>query len=319
MTDSIFLNAPSTSTAALAQVQERRNKHSWSEIPIANRIQIAVIAALFIVLHWPFLQQMAKIARLDADWSHAFIVPLISLYFIHTLRDRILETTARTFWPGLIVFWAGIAAFMLSIFPVRSPMFQGYAMIIELFGLCLFLLGPKMIKLLAFPIAYLGFGVKISGELWEMITRLLQKTAASSSTVLLNLLGIEADLSDTTIELWKGAESLGALNVAEACSGLRMLVAFLALGVALTYLVDRAWWARATMLALAVPIAVAVNVLRVTITGMLHLINPELSAGDFHVFVGILMVFPALGIFTLIAWLLDNIMEEEPAEGENKS
>lgn len=287
-------------------------EHTWREVPLDNRIQLGLIAVLFVLLHWEFLEQMGKIARLDPDWSHAYLVPLISLYFVHHLRDKILETPAQTFWPGLLVFWGGIAAFMLSIFPVRSPMFQGYAMIIELLGLCLFLLGPKMVRHLAFPIVYLGFGVKISGELWGEITRLLQKTAANSSTVLLNMLGIDAELSDTTIELWRGAESLGALNVAEACSGLRMLVAFLALGVAITYLVDRSRWARAVMLVLAVPIAVAVNVARVTITGMLHLVNPELSTGDFHVFVGMLMVFPALGIFLLVAWLLDNIVEVDP-------
>ncbi len=287
---------------------------SWSRVPVHAWVQIAVLAVLFIAVHWNWLENMSAVARSDPDWSHAFLVPLFSLYFIHQQRERILRAIPRTHWLGLAVFLVGLFGHFFSIFPLRSRMFQGYSMIIELLGLTLLLLGPQLLKILFFPICYLGFGVQFSGKIWNFVAWRLQTFAAHSAAALLNILTVEADVRGSTIELWHGMDYLGALNVAEACSGLRMLIAFLALGVAVIYLADRSWWARGIMLLLTVPIAVAVNVIRVTITGLLHLVNPELSAGDFHVFIGMLMVLPAVLMFLLVGWLLDRVVIHEPEE-----
>jgi len=283
----------------------------WADVPLHAWVQVGVLAALFIALHWNLLAVMGAIARRDPDWSHAFLVPAFSLYFVHQRRQAILAADTRTCWWGLPVFLVGLAAHFLSIFPVRSIMFQGYTMIVEILGLVLLMLGPKVLKLTAFPVAYLVFGIKFSSRVWNVIAWRMQLIAAKSAVVLMTLFGVDAEVKGSTIELWRGAEYLGALNVAEACSGLRMLIAFSALGVAIVYLVPRPWWARLTLLVLTVPIAIAVNVLRVTITGFLHLVNPELSAGDFHTLIGMLMVFPAVALFLLVGWVLDHLFVAE--------
>lgn len=284
---------------------------SWSLVPVHAWLQLTVLATLFVAVHWNWLNNMAAVARKSPDWSHAFLVPLFSLYFIHQQRDRILDTQARTCWIGLGIFLVGLFAHFVSIFPLRSRMFQGYAMIVELLGLTLLLLGPQLLRILLFPICYLAFGVQFSSKIWNFIAWRLQTFAAHSAATILNVVGIEADVRGSTIELWRGMDYLGALNVAEACSGLRMLIAFVALGVAVIYLVHRPWWARATMLLLAIPIAVAVNVIRVTVTGLLHLVNPELSAGDFHLLIGMVMILPAVMLFLLVGWLLDQLVIHE--------
>ncbi len=305
-----------TTEYGLASDTAARPPGSWAEVPLHVWAQVVTLVLLFVYLHWNIISTMVDIAKRDPDWSHALLVPFFSLYFIHHHREKIFATQARTCWWGLLLFLFGLTAHLLAIFPVRSIMSQGYTTIIEIFGLILLLLGPRMLRILWFPAIYLVFAVKFSNRIWNLIAWKLQFLAAQSAAVLLNILGVEAEVKGSTIELWRGVDYLGALNVAEACSGLRMLVAFVALGVALVYLVERPLWTRLVLIALTVPIAVAVNVIRVTITGLLHLVNPELSAGDFHLFIGMIMVIPAVMLFLLVGWILDHIFIDVEHEDE---
>lgn len=296
--------------------------HSGDEQPLISRagwLWIGGIGAMFVVLHYNFLVRMFRVATGEwgGDWSHALIVPLIGAYFINQNRDRLAVTPRRAYWPGLLVLFVGLFSFAWCIYPVRNDMLQGYSMIVSLMGLVLFLLGPAMMRVLWFPIAYLALGVKVSERFWEQIAWQLQLIAAKAAALALQLLGVDATVSGSTIELVysKGGQwVVDQLNVAEACSGLRMLMAFVALGAAMAYLVERAWWKRVVMLLLAVPIAVLVNIARVTAVGLLSTINKQMATGDFHIFVGMLMLIPAAGLFMLVGWVLDNVViDEQPA------
>ena len=278
---------------------------------------IAGLGLLFVYLHRHFLWRMYRIATGEwgGDWSHALIVPIISCYFISQNRHLLAAGKRCVYWPGLLVLFAGMFSFAWCIYPVRNDMLQGYSMIVSLFGLVLFLLGPGMMRVLWFPIVYLALGVKISDRLWEQIAWKLQLVAAKSSAFVMQLLWVDAAVEGSTITLTfqrAGRLVVEPINVAEACSGLRMLMAFVALGAAMAYLVERAWWKRLVMLVLAVPIAVLINIGRVTAIGMLSMVNPEMARGDFHVFVGMLMLVPAAALFILVGWVLDRAVIDEP-------
>ncbi len=281
-------------------------------------VWIAVLTVLFVLLHRNFLYRALLISLDDPDWSHALLIPVIGLYYLFQHRGRLMQLRSEISWWGLPIMLCGMISYAFWIHPGRNDMFQGYSMIISLFGLALFLLGPRMMTIAWFPIVYLGFGVKVSQKLWEMIALKLQTIASISSTFLLNIIGLAIDLEATvrgnTIDLYhQGAKLQTAMNVAEACSGLRMLMAFLALGVAMAFLMPRTWWQRAIMVIMTLPIAVAVNVGRVTTLGLLHVYAPEYAKGDFHIFVGMLMLIPAAGLFLLLGWCLEKmIIQDEP-------
>lgn len=295
----------------------------------------AGLGVLFALLHRNFLYRMFFIAaeaptgrwgealrqvltlKVSGDWSHALVVPAISAYFIYKNRDRLATVPSRVYWPGLALLFLGLFSFAWWIYPGRNDMFQGYSMILGLFGLVLFLQGPARMRVLWFPILYLALGVKISDRLWEQIAWRLQLIAANAATIVMQVLGYDASVEGSTIKLTfmrDGRWVSEALNVAEACSGLRMLMAFVALGAAIAYLVDRPWWHRLVMLVLTVPIAVAINVGRVSTLGVLFVMNRELARGDFHVFIGMLMLLPAAGLFLLVGWVLDHLVTHEPED-----
>jgi len=293
-------------------------------ISISLWLWILGLGVLFALLYQNYLRRMFFIAtsQWGGDWSHALLVPLISGYFIYQNRQRLAGTRQRVYGLGLVIMYLGMGSFAWWIYPGRNDMFQGYSMILSLFGLVLFLLGPSMMKTLWVPIVYLLFAVKVADRVWDQIAWQLQQIAAKSATIALQFVSVDASVEGSTIKLafmHDGHLVTEALNVAEACSGLRMLMAFVALGAAMAYLVERAWWQRAIMLILTVPIAVMVNVGRVSVLGLLYLYDAEMAAGDFHVFVGMLMLIPAAGMFWLVSWILDRIMIEDGSSGEHEA
>src|SRR5690606_27312366 len=103
------------------------------------------------------------------------------------------------------------------------------------------------------------------------------------------------------------------LNVADACSGMRMVVAFYALAGAVVLLSAKTWWQRIAIMLIAGPVAVAMNVFRVAVLGWLSLVDPNLASGDAHMMIGTLLLIPSLFLFMGLVWVL-NRLERDPAE-----
>ncbi|MFG0249924.1 MAG: exosortase/archaeosortase family protein [Phycisphaeraceae bacterium JB051] len=304
---------------------------SWKSATLApwqrwgTWLWIGLLGGLFILLFRNFLFRMFLIAtdRWEGDWSHAIVIPFIAIYYIYQHRFDLLKRQRQVWWPGLAVMFLGIFSYSWWIYPGRNDMFQGYSMIIALFGMVLFLFGTKRFGILWFPVMYLTLAVKVSDRIWEQIAWQLQLIAAKSAAIALNFIGafmnLDASVDGSTIKisfLRNAVWVTESLNVAEACSGLRMLAAFVALGVAVAFLADRSWWQRLVMVSLTVPIAVMVNVGRVTTLGILQTVNKQWAAGDVHTFVGMLMLIPALLSVLLIGWVLDRIIikSDEPQQ-----
>jgi len=85
---------------------------------------------------------------------------------------------------------------------------------------------------------------------------------------------------------------------------MRMLVAFLALGTAMAYAGLDRWWQRTLLVLMAVPVALAVNIVRVATLGVLSLRDMNMVQGEFHHFVGMVWLVPGFIMFLGIQWLL---------------
>ena len=221
---------------------------------------------------------------------------------------------------GLFFFLLGTFSYAWWLGPGRNDMLQGYSMILALFGLLMFALGPAPMGVLWFPVLYLALAVKVAPRWWDMLAWNLRQIAAMLASHGINLLGapfaLEAELKGSTIELMLGLKKIEpAMEVEDACSGLRMLMAFIALGVAMAFMGRRLWWQRAIMVAMCVPIAVIVNVGRILALAFVKVFgNPEMAQGDFHLLIGMFMLIPAAGLFWLLGWVLDKMVvyEDEP-------
>jgi exosortase/archaeosortase family protein len=95
-----------------------------------------------------------------------------------------------------------------------------------------------------------------------------------------------------------------------------MLTIFVALAVAITLVTDRPMWERLVIVASAVPIAVLVNIIRITITGVLHLtVGTEVADKVFHDLAGWVMMPMALGFMYVEFQILSNLVIDEGPTG----
>jgi exosortase len=139
----------------------------------------------------------------------------------------------------------------------------------------------------------------------------MQDITAKGSWVFLNLIGVDTDRTGNILTVWDNGVSR-PLNIAEACSGMRMLMAFLALGVAMAYTCLRQTWQQVVFVLLGIPTAIFVNILRVATLAVLSLFDTNFAAGDFHTFIGLLWLVPAFLMYLGLLWILRHLVVEEP-------
>ena len=300
------------STQATAQVlpnvvaREQRNL-----IPAA-----VVLGALLAWMFWDFLRRNVLWAiDQQADWGHTLVIPFIAGYFVYLCRDRLLARPFKTTWFGLVPIVLGVAWYVtctLGPDTIRHHNLQGAGVGLTLGGLALLFCGWRAMLWLWFPLAYLVlFGQVISERFLNIVTHSMQDITARGAYYTLAPF-LDVDLNGNTITLFDDGVAK-PLNIAEACSGMRMLMAFLALGVAMAYTGLKHLWQQMALVLLAFPTAVFVNILRVDTLCVLSLANSDFAAGDFHSFIGLVWLIPAFMLFLGLIWILRNMVIEESA------
>jgi exosortase len=144
--------------------------------------------------------------------------------------------------------------------------------------------GAKLVRALLFPLFILLFMIRIPLFIYTQITFPLQLLASRVAEVLLTLIGIPVLRDGNILEL-----PSQKLSVVEACSGIRSLMSLSMLSLVYGYLFDSKPWMRWVLLALAAPIAIAANALRVTVTGIMSEVDTELATGIYHSLEGFIM------------------------------
>ncbi|MEO0763202.1 MAG: exosortase/archaeosortase family protein, partial [Pseudomonadota bacterium] len=307
---------PIQQDAVASKARQARPSIAPATIAIAALTTAAFFGLFF---RWFFKQGEFSLAKLE-DWGHAFFVPAIAAYLAWQRRKILTSTSPRVFLPGILPVILGIAVYLqYSYAPIPGThMIQGFAIVLTIFGIALTLLGPDTTRYLVLPIAFLAFGVTISDRIMLMITWPLQLIASQGAFVLLGICGLvggfSVDVDGNILTVIKKSGEEFPLNVAQACSGMRMVVAFVALGAAVALLSCRLWWQRIAVFLLAVPVALIMNIIRVAVLGLLTLGNEDLAQGEAHTLIGTLLLIPGLGLFLLIVWALNKVVDlPEPA------
>ena len=306
-------------------------------------MKIAVIGGLLCFLFRPELERIVRLWLTDASWSHGFLIPLFSLYFVNQRRDDILALEyardplfrllrgrkpgrlppggTRPSYLGLLLLLGTLAFYGFNLVsPSGYAYFRPLSVIAALGAVVLFLGGWPLVRHTWLPILFLVFAVPLPRRYYVGLTMPMRKIAASVATALLNLVGgVEASATGVIIDVvYQGRRLEPGLNVAEACSGMRLLMAFLALGVAMAYLHQRPLWQRLVLLASTVPIAIFCNIVRVTATGFIYVfLHPEFTQGVYHDLLGLAMLPLAFGLYGFLAWFMSSLfVEEDDALGE---
>jgi len=271
----------------------------------------ALVALLGFVFSTFLVKQFRFAVEQPADWGHTLVIPFMAGYLVWIKRD--MMAPFRTTWSAIALIVVGVAWYVICwVGPpaVRHHNLMGIGFGLTLVGILVLLMGLQAMRYVWFPIIFLlAFGVTISNRFMNIVTEPLQDFAARGSFVLLRIMQFDADLDGNMISIWHAGE-IHPLNVAEACSGMRMVVAFLALAVFMAAICLAHSWQRILLVLLAVPIAVFVNVLRVVTLGLLGLVNPGFAGGDFHSFIGFVWLLPGLLLFYGVIWIVRRLVVE---------
>ncbi|MGA2070347.1 MAG: exosortase/archaeosortase family protein [Sedimentisphaerales bacterium] len=289
-------------------------KEQWRQLGVHTYIRIAIVGAL---LYWLFHKEIGGIVYqwlTDSSWSHGFLIPLFSLYFLNQSKQDILNTRTKPSYAGLLLL---VCIILFYVFNTVTPAGYGYFRQLSAVGalgaVVLFLGGWSLLKHTWLPVIYLLFAIPLPDEILRSATIPMRLWAASASTGIFNLFPhLEATANGVVIELvYKGQALEPPLDVAEACSGMRLLMTFFALGVAMAYLHYRPAWQRLVLLASTVPIAIICNIVRVTITGFIYVLgDPQYAQGIYHDLLGMAMLPLAFGLYGGIAWFMSNLFVE---------
>ena len=308
MTDNITTSTTEPQETALAP------KQLWRQLGAHAYIRIVIVGTLLCCL---FRKEAGGIVNqwlTDSSWSHGFLIPLFSLYFLNQSKQEILNARTKPNYLGLLLL---VGVILFYVFNTITPAGYGYFRQISAVGalgaVVLFLGGWSLLKHTWLPVIYLLFAIPLPDEILRSATIPMRLWAATASTAILNMFpNLDATANGVIIEIiYKGKALDPPLDVAEACSGMRLLMTFFALGVAMAYLHYRPTWQRLVLLASTVPIAIICNIVRVTITGFIYVLgDSQYAQGIYHDLLGMAMLPLAFGLYGGIAWFMSNLFVE---------
>ncbi len=246
----------------------------------------------------------------NPKYSHGWLVPVFTAILLWLRYEPFGPVTIGARWAGVALLAAGVGLRCLTTY-YPSHVLEMDSFVPAVMGVFLLVGGWKMIRWAGPAIAFLIFMFPLPGFLDSRLLGPLQKVATLSSTYLLQTMGIPSYSEGNRIVI--GEVELG---VVEACSGLRMLTIFAALAVAITLVTERPLWERVVIILSAVPIALASNIIRITVTALLYLtVGPDLVERVFHDLDGLFMVPLALGLLYIEFQILSNLVIDDTAAG----
>jgi exosortase len=267
----------------------------------------ATTVVLATVIFLPILRFMVQHWSDQADYSHGFIVAPLAVYFAFERRKKLRRTPIEPSWWGLLPLALGALALMVGRLGVELMSMRA-AFVFTIIGLHILLLGLPIFRVLAFPLLFLFLMVPLPQSLVNVVAFPLQLFAADLAVQALQLFGLPVLREGNIIHLPETQ-----LFVAQACSGLRSLMALGTLGVVFAYFFRKSWMDRLILVASTIPIAVLVNAFRVWLTSLLTLrFGEEMAGGVVHQTEGFFTFGLAFGLLLLEARLLDRLQRRAP-------
>jgi len=274
---------------------------------VSKNFGIAVVATLAAVLlwaYWPVLVRLFKDWQSDDDYSVGQLVPLVAIYLIWRDRAELRDLGVSPCWWGLgLIFLAMMAHAYGLLFLYESA--ERYAFVLAVAGVVLLVAGWRTFRSVFWILLFLFLMVPFPGRIHNMISGPMQNMATTGSVFLLEVFGVTVSQEGNVI-LLNGSVPLA---VAEACSGLRMLTAFIVVAAAMAFMVNRPRWQKTALVATSIPVAIACNLARLCVTAMLYLVaDSETAERFFHDFAGLTMMPIAVFILFGELWLMNKLV-----------
>jgi len=275
----------------------------------------ALVLAVLIWDYWPTIVPLFRDWQHDQNYSVGQLVPLAALWLIWHDRRALRRCEISPCWWGIAVIVAAQLGRLYGLlFLFESA--ERYSLVLTIAGMVLLLAGRQVFRQSKWVLLFLALMVPLPGRVHNMISGPLQSQATAGAVFSLELFGVTVAREGNTILLNHSVP----LAVAEACSGLRMLTAFVVVAAALAYLVDRPAWQKAVLVCSSIPVAIVCNVARLFVTAELYLLTDSVTAERFfHDFAGLTMMPLAVCILIAELALLNRLVLSDPGPANDNT
>lgn len=302
--------------------------------PSASWTRFAQVAALAAALGYMYSSVLRKLAFdwwTDENYSHGLLIPLVIVFVVWAESKTWEKFPARPqtvlglamVVTAAMALWAGTAGAELFV--------QRLSLVWLLAGMVLYWWGWRRLQIVWFAFLLLLLAIPIPALIFNKIAFPLQIFASQCAVKSMQLGGLPVLRQGNVIELLaRGAIEPTRLEVVEACSGIRSLMTLVSLAAIYAYLTSGKFsrpfesgtlagkfrglftsylfWRAVVIVALAVPLAVLTNALRVSGTGFLaHYYGATVALGFFHTFSGWAVYLLGFALLILLGWLMDRI------------
>lgn len=272
-------------------LESKANKYPFS------KFQIIIIFIFWFITFFPVYPVLVRKWFDSPDNSHGFLVPIIVFYLIWQKKNQLKNRMLSNYKGGALILIVSMLLYLVC-YSGSIDILSRSMIVTSLMGLVLFCFGKEIFKVIVFPLFFLFFMIPVPDTLLLTISFPLQIFTTKVSCFLIQSLSIPCFREGNMLYF-----AQTQLEVAEACSGIRSIMAYIMLSVLFAYFINRVWWKKIAIILSAVPLALFANIVRVTGTGILaHFFGGQVATGFLHEFSG--MVVFAFGFVLLLAEFL---------------
>jgi exosortase len=254
-------------------------------------------------LYLPVLVRLAVQWYQNPDYSHGFFVPFLAGYMVWRKRSALAKTPRVPSWLGFPIVMGALGLLFLG--SLGAELFlTRISLWFAIVGLILYFQGSRRLFKIAFPIAFLLFMIPLPAIIYIQIVFPLQLLASSFASRFLQIINFFPVLREGNLLILPNY----TLEVVDACSGIRSLIALLALGSAYSYFKEHNQLLRIILVALMVPLAVVANAFRVILIAFCtQFWGSQAAEGLFHPLAGIMVFVVATSLLITLHITIDSV------------
>ena len=245
---------------------------------------MAVVTLIFLFAYLPVLKSLVSVWMRKDEYSHGFFIIPVAIYIVWQNRRKYKEFSPNMEWIGFMLLLSALSLYILSVF-ARIATMASVTLPLTIAGLVLFIYGPKMLKLTAFPICFLLLMIPVPDQIYTSMTIHLQLFVSKISVFIASMTGVPILREGNLIHLPDRV-----LEVVQACSGIRSLISLLTLCLIVGYFGLKSNALRLIFSTIAVPVAVIVNAIRVLVMILaLYYFQIDLTSEAVHAYFGMVI------------------------------
>ena len=243
------------------------------------------------MLYGPVLVKLVRQWSADESYSHGFLVAPIALLLMWQQRDRLRRAPVMPSNVGLAVIGLSLCVYVLGslgaeLFLTRISLLGVIA------GAVLYACGREHLRLIAFPLAFLMFMIPLPAIVFDRVAVSLQLVASQLGEQLLRFVNIPVLRDGNVLSL-----PTITLEVNDACSGIRSLMALIAVATLIGRFSETTSIARWSIALASIPVAILLNGVRIAVTGVAaSTFGPAVASGAIHAATGWVVFVAALAV-----------------------